>query len=291
MKKIALNTHKQNPVNDTLLKALRWLCQPLVKLLINKGVTYPVFCELLKSVYVESARNHLKSKNAAPSFSRIFINTGINRKEIKRIVEEVLSNDEENESVGRSASLGALLVSRWTGLPEYLDKNGVPRKLARISDNSKEPGFNDLLASVNKDIRPRALLDEWLDREIVSIDTNDRVCLNENAFVPKSGFDEKVYFFGKNVSDHIDSCVHNLTSDKPPMLERSVFYSSLSEDSIRSLQAIANQKILEAVDLINKKALSLKSNEKNQENAKFRFRFGCYWFDNTGTHSSKVSKK
>lgn len=268
-----------------LLKAVKWICQPLIKLLIKQGITYPVFCELIKSVYVETAQANLNANKTTPSLSRIFIKTGIHRKEIKRIVEEILSSDENNAPGSHTATLGALLVSRWVGLPEYVDENGAPRKLPRISDNNKEPGFNHLVTSVSKDIHPRALLDEWLELDIVSIDSKDRVCLNEKSFIPRAGFNEKVYFFGKNVRDHMDTCVHNLTTDLPPLLERSVYYASLSADSVHKLQAIANQKALETLELINKEALSLKENDKKQGDSTCRFRFGCYWFDNSNNSS------
>ncbi len=290
-KRIKLSETGKNLITTTLLKAAWWILQPLVKLLIDRGITYPVLCDLLKSVYVKTARDQVDSNGETPSLSRIFVKTGINRKEVKRILNEVLSQEEPSF---KSSSLGALLVSRWLAEPKYTDENGAPRKLSRISKTG-ESGFNNLIESVSKDIHPRALLDDWLELGIVCIDDQDRVCLNETSFIPQTGFDEKVYFFGKNVRDHIDTCVSNLLEKKQSMLERSVFYGSLSVESIHLLQELASQRSIETLELLNKEALSLKSHDSNitdsgEPTNQYRFRYGCYWFD-TNDSSDRENKK
>ncbi|VAW71689.1 hypothetical protein MNBD_GAMMA12-13 [hydrothermal vent metagenome] len=281
----------KNIVTKALLKAVWWLCQPLVKLLINKGITYPVLCDLLKSVYVKTAHEQVELDGKTPSLSRIFVKTGINRKEIKRILNEVLTED---EPVFKTTSLGALLVSRWLATAEFCDQQGEPKKLARVTDKNSI-GFKELVESVSKDIHPRALLDDWLALGIVVIDDQDRVCLRETSFVPHTGFDEKIYFFGRNITDHIDTCVHNLLETKQAMFERSVFYSCLSPESVKKLQTMAVNQSKATLNILNKEALKLKAQDIDSSNPEtinneFRFRYGCYWFDNTN-NSDMENKK
>ncbi len=59
------------------------------------------------------------------------------------------------------------------------------------------------MASVTRDLRPRAVLDEWIDRRIVTIDAEDRIALAEAAFIPQHGDDDKLYYFGRNLHDHM----------------------------------------------------------------------------------------
>ncbi len=290
IKRITLSGIGKNFVTKALLKAVWWLCQPLVKLLIEKGISYPVLCDLLKSVYVKTAHEQADLNGKSPSLSRIFVKTGINRKEIKRILNEVLIED---EPVFKTTSLGALLVSRWLADTKFCDQQGAPKKLARVSNN-QNIGFKELVESVSKDIHPRALLDDWLALGIVIIDDQDQVCLRETSFIPQTGFDEKIYFFGRNITDHIDVCVHNLLETKQTMFERSVFYSSLSPESIKKLQNLATSQSKETLSILNKEALKLKSQDKDScnpdlANNTFRFRYGCYWFDNT--HNSNMENK
>ncbi|MBV5344757.1 MAG: hypothetical protein JZU63_04105, partial [Rhodoferax sp.] len=73
-----------------------------------------------------------------------------------------------------------------------------------------EASFDRLVASESTDIRARAVLDEWLRLGIVELDADDNVRLISDAFVPKKGFEEKAYFLGRNLHDHIAASVHNL---------------------------------------------------------------------------------
>ncbi|NOQ89402.1 MAG: hypothetical protein GQ549_00480, partial [Gammaproteobacteria bacterium] len=61
------------------------LCKPLIRLLIEKGITFPQFRELMKELYVEVADEQFSLDEKKPSDSRIFVLTGIHRKDIKRI--------------------------------------------------------------------------------------------------------------------------------------------------------------------------------------------------------------
>ena len=70
----------------------------------------------------------------------------------------------------------------------------------------KAVSFETLVASVNTDIRPRAVLDEWLRLGVVQIDDSDQVCLVVDAFVPEKGLDEKAFLFGQNIHDHLAAC-------------------------------------------------------------------------------------
>lgn len=258
-----------------LTKAVRWLCSPLVKLLVAKGIPYPQFRDMIKEIYIEQATQELQEKNEKASFSRIFVKTGVHRKEIKRIIEQV---EDKVEDVEVKATLGGLLVSRWIGLPEFQDMQGRPKCLARISTKG-EMGFSELIKSVSKDVHPRAILDEWLDLGVVTLEDNDRVCLNEAAFIPRTDFEEKAFFFGRNISDHIAACVDNLNGERDPQLERSVYFSSLSEATVSKLHKFARNKSIQLLEEINAEALKLKEQEKDQSFQKYRMRFGCYWFD------------
>jgi len=281
-----MNKEDNNSVSGLLLKAVRWLCQPLINLLIEKGVTYPQFCELLKGLYIETAEKKLKEKGIKPTLSRLFIQTGIHRKETKRVLEENLN---ANETPFNVSSLGAQIVSRWLGLTEYLDDKGKPLPLQRVGTESGI-GFKHLVESVNKDVHPRAILDEWIRLGIVELDENDFVHLNKKAFVPDASFEEKVFFFGRNIRDHIDTCVQNMVVDSPAKLERSVYFSALCTESVNSLQKLSDKMASESLETLNAEALRLKQNQKSDSSPVFRIRYGCYWFDNI-QNSNQGQKK
>ena len=276
--------------SSMLIKTIRWITQPLVSFLIKHGVTYSVFSDLLKKIYIDTAQKELAKSGEKPTLSRIFIQTGINRKEVKRLLEMNLEGD---ESQYQGATLGGLIVASWTGLPNYCDENGNPLPLPRSADVN-EVGFNTLVESINKDVHARTILNEWLDQGIVTLDEQERVCLNESSFIPKTDFKHKLFFFGRNVTDHISTCIENIDGKKPAKLERSVYYSSLSKESIKILQAKANENAIHLIEYINQEALKLKRDdtEKDQEQdqEKYRMRFGCYWFDTAHQNDKEESE-
>ncbi len=257
-----------------LLKAVAWLCRPLVRLLIEKGIGYPRLRDLLKRLYVEVADESFRLGGKPPTDSRIHILTGVHRKDIRRLRG---TPAEEADAAARTSTLGAAIVSRWLGLPDYRDADGRPRCLPRSSDDGS-PAFDTLVADVSKDVRPRAILDELQRQGVVSIDDSGTICLQQAAFVPAAGFGEQVFFLGRNVHDHLAACTHNLLSPDTPMLERSVYFAHLSGDSVQRLRALAEDRAKALLADLNEEGLALQKADAGRPDAVHRIRFGCYWY-------------
>jgi hypothetical protein len=264
-----------NQAPNTLLKAVSMLCRPLLRLLIAKGVTYPQLRELLKASYVEVAEQEVTKNGKPPSDSQLFILTGIHRKDIKRLRQ---AGDDEVAAADHTATLSGAIVARWTGLAAYQDEAGNARKLPRNGDD-KQPGFDQLVASVSKDVRPRAILDEWLRLGMVEVDEDGNVCLREQAFVPSRDFDEQAFYLARNVHDHLAACASNMQQLGQPMLERSVYYAALSKDSVNQLREVAQREAMDLLQRLNKQALKLQEQDEGLASASERMRFGCYWYD------------
>ena len=267
-----MNQNGYNKTQAALVKAVILLCTPLIRLLIEKGITFPQFRELMKELYVEVADQQFSLDDKKPSDSRIFVLTGIHRKDIKRIRTQ---DKQEDQQIISSASLSGELVARWSSMPEYLDEKGKPRSLQK-NGNATEAGFEQLVSSVNKDVRPRVVLEEWLRLNIVRL-KDDYVVLNKSAFVTNKEFKEMAYYLGHNVHDHVASCVSNILSEEEPMLERSVYYASLTEKSVNKLNDIASKKGDDLLQHLNKQAIKLYDADKHKDDAKYRIRLGVYW--------------
>lgn len=261
-------------VPASVILALRRILRPLVRLLLAHGVTYPFLANLLKSVYVEVAKEEFPLPEKKQTDSRISLLTGVHRKDVKRLSEE--------PKVGKlpppSISLGAQLVARWVSQAAYLDRQRRPRPLPRLARDGGVRSFEALVESVSKDIRPRAILDEWLRLGVARIDEQDRVCLNVEAFIPEKGLDEKAYYFGQNLHDHLAAGVHNLLGRPPPFLERSVYYDRLSPASIQELTVLSKEVGMQALKEINRRAIKLERRDAAGQNAGMRMNFGIYFF-------------
>jgi hypothetical protein len=269
------NAHVLVTPPRSLAAAVRRLLRPLVKLLLHYSVQYPAFTSLLKQTYVEMA-TAMPVDGKPQTDSRVSLLTGIHRLDVKRLRNEIVTG---NEGPPMSVSLGAHIVARWTAHAEFLDNKGRPLPLHRLASRGGAMSFEALVRSVSKDIRPRVVLDEWLRLGIAQIDNLDRVILVTDSFVPSHGLDEKLFYLGKNVHDHLAASEHNLTQpDMPPLLERSVYYDHLSQDSTLILSAYARQLASQVMQSFSKKAMELQEHDHQDPDAHFRVTYGQYYY-------------
>ena len=258
-----------------IVAAIRHLLRPLVRLLLSHGISFPTFCDLVKSAYVKVAEEEFKLASKPQTDSRISLLTGIHRREINRLRSETVTEI----NLSQHASMSALLLSIWSGHPEYLDEQGLPIPLSRLANKGKGRSYESLVQSVSKDFRARVVLDEWLRQGIVTLDKDDCVHLSADAFVQPQGAEEKIYYFGQNIHDHMAATVHNLAEGTPPFLERCVYYDKLSADSAKKLADYSRVVGMRALHSVNKRAAELQQRDQGQKDAVYRTNFGVYNFN------------
>jgi len=264
----------------SLLQAARRLMRPLVRLMMQNGLTFPVLADELRRLFVEIAVNELLTDSKTRTDSRISLLTGIHRKEIRRL--RALPPDPEGPPA--SVTLVSQVVARWVGTAAFTDSSQqTPRPLARFSNGGPEPSFDDLVASVTTDIRPRAVLDDLLSHGAVFMDARDRVQLNVEAFIPRPGGEEQLFYFARNLHDHVAAAVANISAAGTPLfLDRSVHYDRLSADQAASLRDYARTVAMRALLDVNRRALELTQGTLEEEGADAqRVNFGVYVFDET----------
>jgi len=268
-----------------LTRALRHVLRPLVRLMLGRGINYPYLAELLKGLFVEVADKEFRLDGKKPTDSRINLLTGVHRKDVSRLRMELDNQDDDIEP--GIVSLGAQLVARWLGSPEYLDATGKAKPLTRFASEGGGCSFEALVASVSSDIRSRVVLDEWLRLGVAHLDDENRVCLNAEAFVPTKGFEEKVFYFGHNLHDHAAAAVSNLldtqntnTEIGVPFIERSVYYDELSISSVKQLATQGKTLGMKTLLAMNKSALEAEARDRieSPNEPRQRMTFGIYFY-------------
>jgi hypothetical protein len=258
---------------SALMVAAERLLRPLVRVFIAQGVTLPFIIQLLKKLYVGVAEKEFALDGKPQTDSRITLLTGVHRKDV-----HALRGHERD--VGKSpkvVSRNAHLIAIWIGSPSYLDARGRPVALPKTSPRKGAVSFESLVSSVSKDIRPRAVLDEWERLNIVRVDENQLVHLNASAFVPANEFADLAFFFGRNLHDHLATSAHNLLGERPPMLEQAVYHEKLSPASVERLSALSRKLGSEALVKINRKAFEYSERDKGHVGAHQRITFGVYF--------------
>lgn len=269
---------RTTPAAAILQPALARLLQPLVRTAIRAGLTFPALCDLLREVYVHVAEKDFALQGKEQTDSRISILTGIHRKEVRRLREA----GAPISPVPGTVSRGSRIVAQWLAAPDFLDEAGRPRPLARNRAGATGPSFDDLVESVTRDIRPRAILDEWLEQGLVSIDAAQCVHLETSAFIPAEDAESLAYFFGRNVGDHLAAASENLHGRNPAFLERAVHYSGLTDAQARALESHARGLAIEALQASNRQAVFLTQPAApaapGTEPADWRWIFGVYLY-------------
>ena len=258
-----------------LIRALQQVLYPLARLMLARGISYPQLAELMKAVFVEVAEKEFRIAGKVQTDSRISLLSGVHRKDVRRLR---TSPPDEESVTARAIPLGAQLVAAWTGLRRFQDKQGRPLPLPRLASRGGGVSFESLVERVSKDIRSRAVLDELLRLGVVHMDEQDRAVLKVEAFVPQGGLDEKLHYFGHNLRDHAAAATHNVLGAGEPLLERSVHYDALSEESIRELAALSEKGGMEAIQDLNRRAIELEERDAGRTGDKHRFTFGVYFF-------------
>jgi hypothetical protein len=260
-----------------LLKAVRRLLRPLVRLLMRSGVTYPIVADLLRSLFVEVAAKELLLDTKARTDSRLSLLTGVHRKEIRRLRE--LPPD--TETVPEVVTLSSQIIARWLGTRTYIDSAGRPKPLPRMPGRDTLESFEGLIASVTTDVRPRAVLDDWLSQGIVSLDADDVVRLEATAFIPRAGGEEQLFYFARNLHDHVAAAAANVGSAGPArFLDRSLHYDLLTPEAAARLEAYAREAGVRVLLEANRLALELVGDEAAAREAgpTQRLNFGIYVF-------------
>ncbi len=185
-----------------LLDAARALLQPLARLAVARGLTHATVDEMLRAAFVERAHAAYPQLLAHRRVSRISAATGINRREVTRLLEARRSRS------APARSYPSELFARWTTHPDYLDADGRARSLPRLG---AAPSFEALAHSVTRDMHPRSLLEELIRLGLAEHDeAADSVALSRAAFAPRGDDARRLALLTARLGELLDAAVDEL---------------------------------------------------------------------------------
>ena len=256
------------------MNALSGLMRPLVRTLIRRGVTAPAFYKLLKSVYVEVAHRDFRLEGRAPTDSRVTLLTGVHRKDVRQILS---SEDRAWAAAHQKTATFSTVLSRWMTLPEYQTDAGAPRALPKTGSGGLS--FEGLVRAVNRDIRPRTILDELLNQGLVEETAEGLLQVAARAELGATPDAHKLAFFAANLGDHIAAASENLAAaETAPFYERAVFYNRLSQGSVDLVEARARELAQAMLEELNTQSAGLQQEDSAQQAGLERYRLGVYFY-------------
>ena len=229
-----------------LYGAILRLLRPLVILSLKKGISYGTFASLLKWVFYDVAKKELTLEGRKQTQSRISVITGFSRKEVKRLSElDPPTMRHQKEQYNRATRV----ISGWRRDNDYLDAQGQPIAIPITGDGAT---FEMLVKRFSGDMPPRAVLDELLRLGTLQLESDNRVRLVQEAFMPTADEAIKFQILGTDAELLISTIEHNIDRDKTtPFFQRKVYYDNLPDEILadfRRRSGISAQKLLDDLD-------------------------------------------
>ncbi len=232
-------------INNILAESALKVLRPLIRVMLRNGVACGSFEELVRKAYVDEAFAAAKQKNMKTTVSSVSAQTGLSRKEVKRLneIEDVSSN-----AVEQKYNRAVRVISGWVNDGRFTDLRGEARVL---SVDTGEDSFSDLVKQFSGDITPKAMLDLLLAADCIEL-VDGRVKLVKQAYVPGKDSEEVIRILGADSNELISTIDHNLTADdEDKRFQRKVSCTALDKNAVDEFKKIANnrsQALLEELD-------------------------------------------
>jgi hypothetical protein len=260
-----------NTLNNAILKLLR----PLVRMLLSSGISYHVFSDLVRWVYVDVAFKEFGIPRRKQTSSRVSVITGLSRKEVQKLRDLDIPNDEDTPGRYNRATR---VISGWIRDSLFSDNDNNPLDLPLDGVAS----FSNLVKKYSGDMPVRAVLDELLNVGAVELQEDGRVKLMTRAYLPGADKKAKIEILGADVADLIVTINHNLEpKNRRPLFQRKVSYDNIPEEFLEQFKKVSSeesQALLEKLD----KWLAIRDRDVNPDvegRGRKRVGLGIYYFE------------
>jgi Family of unknown function (DUF6502) len=140
----------------TLLATFKTLMRPLVRILLRNSISYGEFAELLKSVYVDAAKDILQMPGSKQSVPRLAISTGLSRFEVGRLLDRT---DAEFEALANRFNRIGRILTGWHQDADFIGPYGIPYEVVASGPPGRR-SFAELVRRYTADVPADEMLDE-----------------------------------------------------------------------------------------------------------------------------------
>lgn len=215
---------------QALLEAANALLLPLARLAVARGVHFSVIEARLKQAFVQAAREASHGGQPHRQVSRISTTTGINRREVTRLLGGSLHVTRPRRSLAGEVHL------HWRTNPGYRDANGEPLVLPR---QGPAPSFDSLARQITSDVHPRSMLDDMVRLGYaVLLDANDRVQYVKDAQIGTAELPRNLLVLADNVGAHMSGAVSNVLGTTPRHFDRALVANRVPDPALEQVREL-----------------------------------------------------
>lgn len=210
----------------SLREGLRSLLRPVVRYCIRNSLKFPDLLEDVKNLFVELSKEEVTSHGQEASISKLSVISGLNRRDVTKIISRKLSPPEE-------ANFLRKVLGQWESDPKFSIKNGKPRSLTVEGRNSE---FSRLVRSVSQDLNSYTVLFE-LERVGAIKKEKGRVTRVREVFVPSKDTKHGFRLLGGDIEDLVSGVSENILSiPDVPNLHVKTHYDNIAVESLPKIR-------------------------------------------------------
>jgi len=266
-----------NQVRDALLSACKHFMVPIARFLIQNGVTFKEFSAMAKLAFVEVASGEYGIRGRQTNISRTAVLTGLTRKEVKRVRDEIRDPSSNVDAV--SLNRPAQVLSIWNEDARFLDSDGRPRILSMEGPDQ----FRELLRVVGGDVPPGAMLTELIRAGCVAEVSEDKFRCVSRVFNP-SGIDAfQAMRFGVCLHDLAATYQFNMSlaeeGQRQRRFERQVWNDHIPRKRLPGFEKLVHDSGFEMLKTFDKWLAENQSSSESVDPRLTRCGVGIYFFE------------
>jgi hypothetical protein len=266
----------QNDIKRQILGAFLIALRPLARILLQFGIGFREFSEIMKTAFVDVASKDFGLRGRPTNISRVAVMTGLTRKEVRRLREKLDSGD--HDVVVKSTPMADIL-HRWHSESDFVDQSNRPMKLPFTGEVGS---FTSLVKKFGGDIPPGAMRTELKRVGAVREDDDGMLEVLNRTVSPKGAHEKLVTALVHGIYPLNATIAHNLQAGGDDTWAQTSSYSqSIRRSDVPRLRRISSDRLSEVAESIDDLFMAYEAlHEKDDsENGKTTVVVGVYYFE------------
>lgn len=232
-------------LQTVLQQAASKILRPVIRVMLRNGVACGSFEEIVRKAYVDEAFSLAQQQQNKTTVSAVSAQTGLSRKEVKRL-HEIKSDDVSGNT--QKYNRAVRVISGWMNDSSYISPEGVSLPLDMDGDKRS---FAALVKQYSGDIPTRAMFDLLVKSGCIE-KVDGKVCLISHAYVPGNDPTDVINILGNDTNELMSSIIYNISCDKSQrVFQRKVSTKQLASAHVEAFRKYASrrsQALLEDLD-------------------------------------------
>ncbi len=224
---------QEGEVEKRLLRAVRQVLRPLVRILLRNGITAHTFQEVARKEFVDVAHEEFQLDGRKQTVSRVSVLTGLSRKEVSRL--QALAPLDTHDQVFRNRA--ATVLSGWVIDADFHDSKGDP---VDLPFDGPSPNFTELVKKHSGDMQPRAVADELLRNGALLV-VEGRYRMHRRGYMPLDDPTAMIDILGTDTAEFIETIDHNIQTRDNKWLQAKVLAENLPEEHVPEFETYSRR--------------------------------------------------